>query len=569
MFLKLLLLAAVLQCALSLPVVKPKKEEIVEEKPQTPNDGLEDYVEYHRYIREVVNALESDPTFREKLEKADEEDIRSGKIAHELELVSHHVRTRLDEIKRTELQRLRELVAKRNELMGTVDVDDPMHHHVDHGNPHTFEIDDLKKLIKKTSEDLAKADRIRHEDFKQYEMQKEYEKQDKLNHTSGDEREKLQQQYQEMEEKHKKHEKLHTPGHKQQLEEVWEEQDHMQQDFDPRTFFMLHDLDSNGLWDQDEVKALFIKELDKMYSAAAPEDDMRERVEEMERMRESVFKEMDTNGDGFIDYQEFVQQTKRNDFEKDNGWQGLDEQKPYTDEEMEAYIRQYQMQHPPPPGYPNDIPPINHNQVYPQPPGHPNQVYPAGQVPQAQFHPGQMPQAQVNPHQMPVGNYHQGQHDLNTNEIYPSHANYPGNPPQANYPGNQQPHPNQVYPDTQKVSGQGQYQQPQQAAQQVNNNAGNANYQYQQQNNPQYQQQNNQAHQQQQQQNYQANQQQNNQIHQQTNQQQQMNNQQQQQINNVPQQQQQHTANQQQQQQQPLTNQHKDAINSNAIPKAV
>lgn len=141
-----------------------------------------------------------------------------------------------------------------------------------------------------------------------------------------------------MEEKHKKHEKLHAPVHKQQLEEVWEEQDHMQQDFDPKTFFMLHDLDGNGLWDETEVKALFVKELDKMYSQGAPEDDMRERVEEMERMRESVFAEIDTNRDGFIDYEEFLTQTKRNEFQQDNGWQGLDEQKIYTDEEMNAYI---------------------------------------------------------------------------------------------------------------------------------------------------------------------------------------------------------------------------------------
>lgn len=33
-------------------------------------------MEYHRYLKEVVNALESDPEFRKKLEKADEADIR-------------------------------------------------------------------------------------------------------------------------------------------------------------------------------------------------------------------------------------------------------------------------------------------------------------------------------------------------------------------------------------------------------------------------------------------------------------------------------------------------------------
>lgn len=60
------------------------------------------------------------------------------------------------------------------------------------------------------------------------------------------------------------------------------------------------DLDGNGVWDQEEVKALFLKELDKLYQQGVPEDDMRERVEEMERMREHVFTEADLNKDGLI-----------------------------------------------------------------------------------------------------------------------------------------------------------------------------------------------------------------------------------------------------------------------------
>jgi len=59
-------------------------------------------------------------------------------------------------------------------------------------------------------------------------------------------------------------------------------------------------LDGNGFWDQDEVKALFAKELDKVYDPNAPEDDMAERYEEMERMREHVFNETDTNRDYLI-----------------------------------------------------------------------------------------------------------------------------------------------------------------------------------------------------------------------------------------------------------------------------
>lgn len=33
-------------------------------------------MEYHRYLKEVISALESDPEFREKLEKAQYVDIR-------------------------------------------------------------------------------------------------------------------------------------------------------------------------------------------------------------------------------------------------------------------------------------------------------------------------------------------------------------------------------------------------------------------------------------------------------------------------------------------------------------
>jgi len=65
-------------------------------------------------------------------------------------------------------------------------------------------------------------------------------------------------------------------------------------------FWYVTDLDGNAFWDPDEVKALFLKELDKMYTPGAAEDDMRERIEELERMREHVFKEADTNNDGLI-----------------------------------------------------------------------------------------------------------------------------------------------------------------------------------------------------------------------------------------------------------------------------
>ena len=92
--------------------------------------------------------------------------------------------------------------------------------------------------------------------------------------------------------------------HSKYVNDVMEESgfwlQHMQQMTISVWFWYVTDLDGNGFWDPDEVKALFLKELDKMYTSGAAEDDMRERIEELERMREHVFKEADTNKDGLI-----------------------------------------------------------------------------------------------------------------------------------------------------------------------------------------------------------------------------------------------------------------------------
>lgn len=105
---------------------------------------------------------------------------------------------------------------------------------------------------------------------------------------------------------------------------------------------LFSDVDSNGFWDESEVKALFIKELDKVYQAGASEDDMRERVEEMERMREEVFKKADTNRDDLISFAEFMAETKRDEFKRDDTWETVDNTPQFTHDEYLAYERQRQ-----------------------------------------------------------------------------------------------------------------------------------------------------------------------------------------------------------------------------------
>ena len=66
-------------------------------------------------------------------------------------------------------------------------------------------------------------------------------------------------------------------------------------------------------------------QLDQVYDPNLPEDDMRERYEEMNRMREHVFGELDGNKDHFIDMDEFLNYTNSQEFEKDEGWKVCEE----------------------------------------------------------------------------------------------------------------------------------------------------------------------------------------------------------------------------------------------------
>lgn len=76
--------------------------------------------------------------------------MQTGKIAHELQFVDHKIRTKLDELKREELERLRHLATKEYNLVNGLDMGHlKIAEHLDHANTNTFEIDDLKKLIAK------------------------------------------------------------------------------------------------------------------------------------------------------------------------------------------------------------------------------------------------------------------------------------------------------------------------------------------------------------------------------------------------------------------------------------
>ena len=304
-------------------------------------DDQDTGLDYDRYLKEVVEALEEDPDFRKKLEESNATDIKSGKISVHLERVAHHIRERLDEIKRREIDRLRILAREKMKTMnGIQKIDERVLHHLDVKNPHSFEIKDLERLIVKATNDLDELDKKRREEFKEYEMEKEHERKETLNKMPEEEKKKAEVEYLGLQKKHKDHPKLHHPGSKQQLEEVWDKKDHLDpNEFQPRTFFKMHDINGDGFLDEEEIEALFQKELDQVYDPNSPEDDMNERYEEMNRMREHVMNELDKDKDKLVSQNEFMKYTASQDFDKDEPWETIDENKQYTDEEYKEYER--------------------------------------------------------------------------------------------------------------------------------------------------------------------------------------------------------------------------------------
>ncbi|XP_008403447.1 nucleobindin-2a [Poecilia reticulata] len=339
------LLLVQLQYLQAVPIgIDKTKVTETEKKPDEPPASVDTGLHYDRYLREVIDFLEKDQHFREKLHNTDMEDIKQGKLAQELDFVSHHVRTKLDELKRQEVNRLRTLIKAKHDLEGGNDI--AVDHqallkqfeHLNHMNPHTFEVEDLDRLIKSATNDLENFDKERHEEFKRYEMMKEHDRQEHLKTLDEEQRKKEEEHYEEMKKKHADHPKVNHPGSQNQLKEVWEEGDGLDpEDFDPKTFFNLHDTNGDGFFDEQELEALFTKELEKIYDPTNEEDDMVEMEEERLRMREHVMNEVDSNKDRLVSLDEFLVATKKKEFLEPDSWETLEQNQAYTDEEMREF----------------------------------------------------------------------------------------------------------------------------------------------------------------------------------------------------------------------------------------
>jgi len=305
---------------------------------------------YDGYLKEILKVIESDENIRKKMEEASLEDIRSGKISKEINFLPYELREKLNEIKKEEIHRLRKLVQAKNtvEKGGRVRRSQYMKEiadHLDHNNPHSFEASDLTNLIKAATKDLDTHDQEREDEFKKMEMEQEMRRKEKLKKLNEADKKKAEEEYmKQMQENVEKH-KTNHPGSRAQLEEVWKEEDGLEdQEFNPKTFFRMHDQNGDGFLDQVELEALFTKDLDQAYSSMKDEHKRDVRMEEEKRrMRNHVLKEVDINKDKMVSLDEFMRYTDTKEFdtpEKDS-YKSIDEllleHALYTATELDKY----------------------------------------------------------------------------------------------------------------------------------------------------------------------------------------------------------------------------------------
>ncbi|CAF0785461.1 unnamed protein product [Adineta ricciae] len=314
------------------------------------SDDMIDKLEYGRYLKEVVEILESDPNFKRKLEKASADDIKSGNIAEHLSLVQHNIRSQLDEAKQREMARLRQLIGrkirtlsdKQRNALARIDPNGEqirklLPQHLDHDNSDTFNEADLERLIRHASKDLDEIDRQREEEFKQYELRKEYQRRAKLAKLTKDERKRLEELHHEALEQKKRHRPVNHPGSRDQMEEVWTKVDKLETNqFKPKAFFKLHDINGDGFLDEGEIEAIMLQEAAKIHDGPADADPV-EKEEEMERMRQHVMREFDKNNDRMLSFEEFEHGIDGKDAKNDQGWKSIEDNPVFSDQEYQRF----------------------------------------------------------------------------------------------------------------------------------------------------------------------------------------------------------------------------------------
>jgi hypothetical protein len=323
----------------------PNVDEGQYRRPRMPDTPGLDLEEYNRYWQEMAK---DNPVLQEKLKQINPEQLAKlhPRVSEKMARDSEAIRSRLEEARRMNMDEMREL----QRLQRTHEQDrrnlSPESEWVARQQamrerlPPDYDQDDIQKRMDEQRRILEEIERKRRDEFDHYQMQQERQKRENLKAMDEQQRLKAEQSLREQRERQMHHERMNQPASKQQFEEVWEEDDGLKdEEFDPKTFFFLHDTNGDKILDPLELQALFYTEVKKAYGK---DMDNMHTQEELARMREYALKQLDRNGDSMISLDEFLSYAQGEKFEENEEWKPVtDEQEAFTEEELRKFEEDY------------------------------------------------------------------------------------------------------------------------------------------------------------------------------------------------------------------------------------
>ncbi|OON17057.1 hypothetical protein X801_07112, partial [Opisthorchis viverrini] len=145
--------------------------------------------------------------------------------------------------------------------------------------------------------------------------------------------------------KRAQHETVYEPGSQPQLQEVWRDEDLMDDDsYSPNMLFKKHDLNNDQFLDSHEINALIEHEIEKIYPANETGHEPLRNME-MRRMRSALLERMDHNHDGKVSLAEFL--SPMQDYDDDDEWMPLEDLQDAPDFEKKTddkYVLDYAKQ---------------------------------------------------------------------------------------------------------------------------------------------------------------------------------------------------------------------------------
>jgi len=88
--------------------------------------------------------------------------------------------------------------------------------------------------------------------------------------------------------------------------------------------------------DEAELEAIMLKEAEKIHDGA-PEADLVEKQEELDRMRQHVMREFDKNNDRMLSFEEFIFGINGTGAKNDQGWQSIEDNTVFSDQEFQTF----------------------------------------------------------------------------------------------------------------------------------------------------------------------------------------------------------------------------------------